>query len=158
MIAKILTDCGFDPTCEVGATLLDWNRNFKVGKSKYYLCEADEYNDNFLNYKPDIALILDLAWDHPDYFKNKKELLDSYKKFIHEIKKGGILIIKSNNLNKLEQLNRSDIKVVDIKDYPDVELSIIGDFRKDNANAALTATQILGVSLNEAKRSLATLG
>ena len=156
MIAKILTDYGLDPTCEVGATLLNWKRNFKTGKSKYYVCEADEYNDNFLNYESDIAVVLDLAWDHPDYFKNKKEVLVSYKKFIGKIKKEGTLVINDKSLNALKPLNRNNIKIVIIKDFPRIKLSIIGDFRKENANAALTTTQILRVSLNEAKKSLAT--
>ncbi|MDP2632968.1 MAG: HAD-IA family hydrolase, partial [Candidatus Curtissbacteria bacterium] len=55
MIAKILIDAGLDPTCEVGAEVLEWQNNFRIGKSRYYICESDEYNNNFLNYHPDIA-------------------------------------------------------------------------------------------------------
>jgi len=60
MISQILIDQNLDPTCEIGAKVLAWGQNFRVGKSKYYVCEADEYNDNFLNYKPDIAVVLNL--------------------------------------------------------------------------------------------------
>ena len=156
MVSQVLIDSGLDPTCEIGATVIDWHKNYRVGKSEFYVNEADEYNDNFLNYQPDIAVILNLAWDHPDYFKSEKDILASYKKFIHKIKKGGTLVISSKSLKVLKLLNRNDIKIVIIKDFPGVKLSIIGDFRKENANAALTAAQILGVSLDRAKKSLAT--
>ena len=163
MISRILMDAGFDPTCEIGAKVLDWGKNFRVGKSNYlspqsaglYICEGDEYNNNFLGYYPDIAVILNVAWDHPDFFKSKSQLLASYQKFINNIKANGTLIIsKDKELEELAKKARGDIKVVRIKDYGITNLKIIGDFRTINANAAATAAEILGVDITRAKSSL----
>lgn len=155
MISKVLTDAGLDPTCEVGATILSWQKNFKVGKSNYYVNEADEYADNFLNYKPDIAVILNVAWDHPDYFKNKKELFNSYQKFINNIKKDGCLVVvNGKNIGILLHSVRKDIRVVKVEDFKIKKLSLIGDFRKVNANAALTVAKILKIKLDKAKKSI----
>lgn len=155
MIAKILKDARLDPTCEIGAKVIDWGKNYQVGRSKYYVCEADEYMDNFLNYKPDIAVILNMGWDHPDYFKNLNALENSYKKFIDNLKTGAVLIIGSDpHLKRLANQTRKDITTVIIKDFsPDI--SIIGDFRKVNANAALTVANVIGINLKGAKRSIA---
>lgn len=152
MIAKILIDAGLDPTCEIGARVLEWQNNFRIGESKYYICESDEYNNNFLNYHPDIAVILNVDWDHPDFFKTKKSVLDSYKKFIANIKPGGILIIP-DNLLELNNI-RDDIKICKVGDFGPYNLSIIGDFRKDNANAALTIAQSLKLDLKKAKEAV----
>ncbi len=154
MVSQILIDSGLDPTCEIGARVLGWKGNFRVGLSKFYVCEADEYNNNFLNYHPDIAVILNIAWDHPDFFKKEEDVISSYKKFVRQIKSNGILVLadfsKSDELANL----RSDIKVIKIKDFGPYNLSIIGDFRAQNANAALTIAEILKIDLKKAKKSV----
>lgn len=163
MISQILIDAHLDPTCEVGATVIDWGKNFRIGKSKYYLCEADEYNNNFLNYHPDIAVILNIDWDHPDFFKNQKAVFASYKRFIENIKPGGILIVGPDP--KLTQLVKSaksptgvsdpkGVKVANVEDFAQLKLSIIGDFRRTNANAAMTVAKILNLDLTKAKKSV----
>ncbi|OGD88616.1 hypothetical protein A3J17_00425 [Candidatus Curtissbacteria bacterium RIFCSPLOWO2_02_FULL_40_11] len=155
MISQIMISEGLDPTCEVGAVVKDWGTNYKVGKSIYYINEADEYADNFLNYNPDIAVILNIAWDHPDYFKNREMLQKSYQKFINNIKKDGYLIIgRDENLYDLAKSARKDIKVVKIEDFNQEKLSIIGDFRIINANAALTVAKLLKLDINRAKKSV----
>ena len=155
MISQILIDAHLDPTCEVGATVCNWGANFSVGKSKYYVCEADEYNDNFLNYRSDIAVILNLAWDHPDFFKSQEAVFTSYKKFIGKIKSGGTLIIPDVvELNKLASYVHSSVKLVKITDFGKLNLSVIGDFRRGNANAALTIAKILGLDLAKARKSI----
>lgn len=154
MISQILIDAKLNPTCEMGAKVISWGTNFKVGKSKYYICEADEYNDNFLNYYPNIAMILNLGWDHPDYFKNKDQLLKSYGKFIKNIKKNGFLIISDSAKEKLKNFIRNDIKIIKISDFGKISLSLIGDFKKENANAALTASKCLNLDIQKAKDSL----
>ncbi|OGD92119.1 hypothetical protein A3E14_01800 [Candidatus Curtissbacteria bacterium RIFCSPHIGHO2_12_FULL_41_13] len=160
IISKILEDAGCDPTCEIGAKVLSWKKNFRIGKSKYYVCEADEYNDNFLNYQSDIAVILNIAWDHPDYFKTQESVAGSYREFIKKIRPNGTLVIGSDpKLNQLIMVSKtpkkgSDPKVIKIQDFGNVPLSIIGDFRRENANAALTVAKTLNLDLNLAKRSI----
>ena len=41
------------------------------------MVEADEFNNSFLNYHPEIAIINNIEFDHPDFFKNEKEVLQS---------------------------------------------------------------------------------
>lgn len=155
MIARVLEEAALDPTAEIGARLLDWNKNYRVGNSKYYICEADEYNNNFLFYKPDIAVILNAAWDHPDFFKTEKALRQSYKKFAANIKKDGVLILgPGRGLDEIAKSARRDIKIIKVKNFEPFNLSIIGDFRKENANAALTVADYLNLDLFEGKKTV----
>lgn len=155
IISQILIDQNLDPTCEVGASVLEWGQNFHLGKSKYYVCEADEYNDNFLNYSPDIALILNLGWDHPDYFKTQKAVFASFKKFIANIKRNGILVIGDDKDSAdLASSARHDVKVVKIAKFGKLDLSIIGGFRKENANAALSVARLLELDPSAAKQTV----
>lgn len=149
MTAQILIDAGIDPTCEIGAKVLSWQSNFRVGQSKYYVCEGDEYNNNFLNYHPDIAVILNTGWDHPDFFKKRQDVLASFQKFTENFKFGGILITSGHF--KV----RDDINLKKIEPFGKLKLSLIGDFRVQNANAALTVAKTLGLDLEKAKISIA---
>lgn len=154
MIGKIMTDLGYDPTIEVGAKLLDWQTNYRFGKSKYYICEADEYNNNFLSYKPDIAVVLNTEWDHPDFFKTRKSVKDSYLLFINNIKNNGVLVTTLSAIKTIKNKIRKDIKIIEIQHKYDGELKLIGDFRLENANAALTVTNLLNIDTIMAKHLL----
>jgi len=154
MISKILIDQNLDPTCEVGAKVIEWGTNFRVGKSKYYICEADEYNNNFLNYQPDIAIILNFGWDHPDFFPNKESVIDSYEKFIAKIKPSGSIIIPDTRNAIPAKRLRGDLKIFRMQDSPKLKLKIIGDFRKENADAALTVANCLGLDTSIAYKSI----
>lgn len=154
MISKMLIEANLDPTCELGAKVLDWETNFKIGKSKYYVCEADEYNDNFLSYSPNIAIVLNIIWDHPDYFPNHESVVHSYINFINKIKEGGVLITGQAVYEKLKSKIRKDIKVQIIKDFANIKLSLIGKFRQENSNAALTCAEILKLDHQKAKQSI----
>lgn len=151
MISKVLTDAGLDPTCEIGAKVLEWGVNYRVGKSKYYVCEVDEYLDKFLNYNPDVAVVLNLGWDHPDYFKTKRQVEKSYKKFVQRIKPRGFLVL-SSEIKHLSKSAPKSVKTVVIEDFGKYNLSIIGDFRRENANAALTVAKLLNLDIKKAKR------
>ena len=81
MVAKLLSDCGFDPIAMAGAYVLEWGGNSRFGKGEYAVVEADEVNDNFLNYSPEIAIINNIEFDHPDYFKSEEQVRESFAKF-----------------------------------------------------------------------------
>lgn len=154
MVAKILADLGEDPTCEIGAKVLEWGKNYRLGSSEYYVCEADEYRNNFLNYNSNIAIVLNTGWDHPDFFKSENDLRNSYIKFINNIKPKGYLITTDTVVKSVGKSIRSDIKIIKVTDFPEVDLKIIGDFRKANANAALTVAQVLKLDIKSALKSL----
>lgn len=153
MVSKMLTDAGLDPTCEIGAKILEWGVNFRIGKSNYYICEVDEYYDKFQNYSPDIAIILNLGWDHPDYFKSEKDLIDSYKKFVRGIKSGGKLIVPQS-LIPVFKSTAGHLQIVPIQNYGNYQLDIIGSFRRENADAAMTLASQLGIASSNAKKSI----
>jgi len=151
MIAKILTNAGLDPTCEIGANVLEWGKNFRIGKSKYYVCEADEYFNNFLNYKPDIAVVLNTSWEHPDFFKTEADLKEAYQNFIKNIKYNGWLVISKESRTLA---SGSSAKITTAKDFKLRALAIIGEFRKENANFALTLAKVLNLDLKKSTQSV----
>lgn len=87
MIAQLLEDAGLDPTVELGAIVPRWKANYRIGKSKYFVVEADEFNDNFLHLQPNITVVTNIEMDHPEYFKDFEAVKKSFAKFKNQSKK-----------------------------------------------------------------------
>ena len=77
-----------------------------------YVIEAEEYNENFLYYYPDILCINNIEMDHPGQFNGINESVILYKKLIGQVKKNGYLILNIDDSNVKRLLND-----IDIKDY-----------------------------------------
>lgn len=162
MISLILEKAGLDPTCEVGANLLDWDRkNYRIGKGKYFICEADEFRDKFLLYKPNIAVITSIEMDHPEYFKNFDAVLNAFKRFALQLKDVKILVIngKDQGCLKLLKILRSlkwKGKIVTYQKLAKtlVKLKLPGDHIRSDAAAALSVGLALGIKKVTVKTAL----
>jgi UDP-N-acetylmuramate--alanine ligase len=55
-------------------------------KSQFFAYEADEFDHNFLAFRPEISLITGISWDHHEIFKTYQDYLDAFKKFIEQSK------------------------------------------------------------------------
>lgn len=64
------------PTVHVGAVGAS-----KIGSKRIFVTEACEYNRSFLHLKPDIGVILNIGYDHPDCYPTKAALFDAYRSF-----------------------------------------------------------------------------
>ena len=135
MIAFIFQYAGLKPNAIIGGEVLDWSSNAIVGNSNVFVLEADEYKDAFLNYKPDIAVILNTDWDHPDYFKSHADYKRSFKKFAANIKPGG-RIITAESISSLIHANRRIRKI---------DSSLIGEFNQFNLRAAYAVAHYMGI-------------
>ena len=93
MISEILISAGKDPTIFIGGILPSINENFRKGDSQYFVMEACEYCDSFLNFHPYVGVINNIDLDHMDYFKDLAQIEDSFLKFARNIKNDGMLVI-----------------------------------------------------------------
>lgn len=55
--------------------------------ARFFVFEADEYRDHFLAYHPDYAIMTNIDFDHPDYFKDINDVADSFETFGNQVKK-----------------------------------------------------------------------
>ncbi|TDL98609.1 UDP-N-acetylmuramate--L-alanine ligase [Macrococcus brunensis] len=56
-------------------------------ESEYFAFEACEYRRHFLSYTPDYAIITNIDFDHPDYFKNLEDVFNAFQEMAHKVKK-----------------------------------------------------------------------
>ena len=69
-------------------------------ENKFIILEGDEYltspidlRPKFHLYKPDLALISGIAWDHINVFPTYEIYLEQFKIFIDSIQKNGTLVL-----------------------------------------------------------------
>ncbi len=117
LVGLLLEKAELDPTVAVGASVTEWEKNYRVGKSDYFVCEADEFNNNFLHYKPDIAIITNLEMDHPEFFGSFEEYITAYVNFVAQITDKGILIVCLDSPGIVELLKRIDVNRVSVITY-----------------------------------------
>lgn len=79
MLHRIFTDAGKCPTTLCGAPL-DTGDTFAIGGDGYFIYEACEYRDAFLNFTPETALITGIELDHTDYYSNIDGICTSFLK------------------------------------------------------------------------------
>lgn len=94
-----------DPIVQAGTIYNPWGSGVRISKSNYFICEADEFNHNFLNYDPSIIIINNIEMDHPEYFKDFNEFKNSFVQFIKRMKQNGVLIINQNSKGVEEVLD-----------------------------------------------------
>lgn len=142
LMGLVLENGGLDPLVEVGSTFKSWGGGYRLGKSNYFVCEADEFNNNFLNYSSSIAIINNVEMDHPEFFKDLEAVKDSFKAFIKKLTGPKILIVNEESIALREVL-------IELKDWLIKEKVKIIGYYIDNRfnfpfhieyNAVLTAS------------------
>lgn len=161
MIGTMLENAGLDPTVELGAVIPKWGRNFRTGKSRYFVTEADEFNDNFLATQPDITVLTNIEMDHPEYFKNFDDVKTSFLSFLYQTKKKIIANMEDEGVRavmEVFQKNKQKPHNPELIDYSKssihFELKVPGKYNILNATAVMQAGLSLGVDAYMIQKSL----
>ena len=93
LIAHTLEKAGLDPTILVGGEMLDIGSNAKLGKGRYLVAEADEFDGSFLHLEPQIAVVTNVEPEHLDYYKSFNQAVDAFHQFIESVPEDGQVII-----------------------------------------------------------------
>lgn len=164
----LLEEADFDPWVEVGGVVKNWNSNYRIShnNSKYFVCEADEFFENFLNISADIIVLNNIEFDHPEFFKTETKMYESYMKFINNSKPNSKLIINSDSRG-IEKLldgwilkKRQDVEIQKInngyiQNNNEIfsHLQIFGNQNISNAAGVLKLSELLGISVKNVKEA-----
>ena len=170
LVLHVLSTLNIEYDYMVGAQLDGFEVMVKLtDTSKYIVLEGDEYLSSALDlrpkfhlYKPHIALISGIAWDHINVFKTFENYLKQFEIFINSIEKNGTLVYNEidHELKKLVSSNKSNLnyipysipkhKIIDGISFIDINnrlyrLKIFGDHNLQNISGALNICKALGV-------------
>ncbi len=151
MLAIAAIEAGLDPTVIVGTKLAEFDdSNFRAGKSQYLILEADEYKAALLNYRPDIAIILNLEEEHLDFYRNLNHSMETFKQYLVQIKSGGTIILNRDDKNAISLDGKDQAFItyglddVEAKEIKNV-LRVPGEHNVSNALAVFKTLKLLGV-------------
>ena len=103
LVSKILSDQKLDPTIVNGGVINSLNSNAKLGKGEWAILEADESDGSFLKLPVNYSIVTNIDHEHLDFYKNFKNLENSFKKFIEKTPPTGkcIVCVDDQNIKKL---------------------------------------------------------
>jgi UDP-N-acetylmuramate--alanine ligase len=161
MIGLMLEKAGLDPTVIVGTRLREWgNSNFRAGKGRYLVIEADEYDRSFLNYWPKVLVLLNIEEKHLDtYTEGLADIMATFGKYLSHLPAGGVLVANGEDENVEKLLGQMPVEQFKIERYNSdavsgLNLKVPGRHNISNANAALAVARILGIDEKIAIESL----
>ena len=143
-------------------THLTDDNEFAVLEGDEYLSSAIDPRPKFHLYKPNIALISGIAWDHVNVFPTKANYVEQFKLFIDTMTAGGILIYNQEDeiLEELVTTNKHPIRKIpyqtnlysvvngqtqlDTEEGP-IPLQIFGQHNLSNLSGALLVCTQMGI-------------
>ena len=101
MMAWVLTSLKQDPTFILGGVSKNLNTNAHAGSGKYFVIEADEYDRMFLGLNPDVTLLTNIEYDHPDCFPTIDDYELAFQDFVKKTKSNGLLAANESDAKRL---------------------------------------------------------
>lgn len=152
MVANMLKACGKKPTVIVGSLLSESGTNFIEGDGEYLIVEACEYKRSFLNLHPTHILITNIDEDHLDYYKDIQDIESAFQSFADKLEEGGVLIAHDN----VSLATRGKKINADTFNKDEIELTVLGEHNKQNAQLVLALAEQLGLDETLAREGLRT--
>lgn len=112
MLALLLRDAGFNPTAQIGSKVIQLNSSVLVGDSDYMVIEADEYQNKLAYYQPNMVILTNLDFDHPDYFEDFEAYKKVFKDFVQKIPVTGTLVVWGESAPALEVAMEAKCRIV----------------------------------------------
>lgn len=107
LVGLLLESAGLDPTVIVGSKVPNFSLgNVRVGKSEWFVLEADEYQSKFLQLAPEFAVVTNIEEDHLDYFHDLAHIRETFGVFLNRVAKKGTVILNADDPQSVEDIAR----------------------------------------------------
>lgn len=188
MISWILHQAGLKPGFLIGGVAPNFNTSANLGEGKWFVIEADEYDSaffdkrpKFMHYRPRIAVLNNLEFDHADIYPNLEAIQLQFHYLLRTIPANGVAIkprddkalnevMQRGTYSRVEELalsgnaqwsaqllaeSGSAFKVLNQGQVvAEVNWPLIGRFNVENGLAAIAACVNAGVAPEVAAKAL----
>ena len=181
MVMHVMRDAGLNYDYLVGSKLRDFDVMVRLSDdAPAMVFEGDEYlsspidrRPKFHWYRPNLALLTGIAWDHINVFPTFENYREQFKTFIDLIQKGGTLVYcKADELlAEMVQNSRNDIKKIayDLPEHKirdgvtyllgdgrEYQLRLFGSHNLQNMEGARLICESMGISSESFYESIST--
>lgn len=109
LLASALYNAGLDPSFMIGGIVAEFQANNRIGDGPFFIAEGDEYDtaffdkeSKFLHYRPHLAIITSIEFDHADIFDDISQIKRSFQKFVQLLPEKGVIIANLDDDNVVE--------------------------------------------------------
>ena len=131
MLVAALGALGADPAYAIGAVLGVTGTNAAPGSGDLMVVEADEYDYSFLHLTPDIVIINNIDYDHPDLFPNQATYDRAFARFAANVRPGGTVITAVDDPGCARLLTSgafpASVEIVTVGESADADWRLTGD-------------------------------
>ncbi len=192
MLAFVLDRAGLAPGFLIGGVPRDFPVSARLGAAPWFVIEADEYDtaffdkrSKFVHYRPKIAILNNLEYDHADIFPDVAAIQRQFHHLVRIVPRNGRLIVNGEDAHLAEVLAmgawtpierfglvgdvdwRGELMCNDGSAFAvfhrgaqvaQVRWSLVGDHNVRNALAAVAAANAAGVAPHIACAALSEFG
>ena len=97
LLAETLRFMNEDPSALIGSKISQWGGSALSGNGKFFVLEADEYQNKLAYYQPFGVILTSMDYDHPDFFPDFKSYINVFKDFIARIPRHGVLVYNGDD-------------------------------------------------------------
>ena len=148
----------------------------------YFALEACEYRRHFLAYKPDYAIVTNVDFDHPDYYRSIEDVFEAIQTFSNQANKAIIACgddeylpnlksdvpiyyyglteesrVNAKNIDRTVEGSEFDV-VIDGEVFGRFAIPVFGEHNILNALSVITVLYLEGFRAEEIKEHIATFG
>lgn len=168
MILHVLAKVGIDADYMVGAQLDGFDCMVKLSDAPVAVLEGDEYlaspldrRPKFHLYRPHVAVITGIAWDHVNVFPTWENYVEQFDLFAQTVEPGGRLFVAAEDPEAAAVLQRNAVEGEAYGIHPhhidngytylhtaggDQRIEVFGNHNLQNLNAARLACREIGVA------------
>ncbi len=179
MVLHVVQQLNLEVDYMVGAQLEGFETMVKLtNENKYIVLEGDEYLSSALDlrpkfhlYKPNVALLTGIAWDHINVFPTFENYVEQFKIFIDKIEEGGVLAYNTEDENIVSLVGSSDAKIefipyctpnykiengsyILISNIGEYKLEVFGKHNLQNIEGAKVLCMQMGISEDKFYKSI----
>ncbi|TLQ41050.1 UDP-N-acetylmuramate--L-alanine ligase [Ruoffia tabacinasalis] len=148
----------------------------------YFALEACEYRRHFLAYKPDYAIVTNVDFDHPDYYRSIEDVFEAIQTFSNQANKAIIACgddeylpnlksdgpiyyyglteesrVNAKNIDRTVEGSEFDV-VIDGEVFGRFAIPVYGEHNILNALSVITVLYLEGFKAEDIKEHIATFG
>jgi UDP-N-acetylmuramate--alanine ligase len=151
----------------------------RIGKTgSWFVVEACEYREHFLNLRPEFAIVTNIELDHLDYYRDLTHIREAFQKFVDNVPEIGQVVFNADDescrelvykngisfgetngeyraVNRIVGLGQQNFELwLDNNHLGDIVLQVPGEFNVMNAMAAAVMALSIGVPFGAVQAGL----
>jgi len=118
LMSWVLHSAGLDPGFFIGGILRDFDSNYRLGSGSFMVLEGDEYDTaffdkgpKFLHYRPAIAVLTSVEFDHADIFRDLDHIRGAFDAFLENIPSESLLLAFDGDRNVAALISRRPFRI-----------------------------------------------